>query len=703
MKSVKVFLAATASFAVLEFAMSPVALAQSDDDVIVVKGKKRDEALQEVNDSVAVFTGEDLRNFTFTEVNDLLQFTPNVQNTVSGEGDFSIRGINFRGENLSLTSNLGSYYVDGIFQSTLGIEAGPGGIFDVDQVEIYRGVQSTVQGRNALAGTIHVRTRDPEFGWGANGRVEIADFGTRRVGVAANAELIEDQVALRLAVDEFETDGFLTNPAADLDNVDFDDSGTRRAKLRVEPRAVPGFSALLTFVDSEGIAGTGFGTNVANGPNFFARQTRPDITSPGLLRIDTKNWGLEVSQEVSPNLTLEFFGSISDAEEVSEPRFEAFDLDTFFDFATDAEEVRTAELRAIWTGERLDLLGGLYAFEQDRVRERDLGLPQQNTYFVEGTSQYIENVAAFIDGEYSLTSQVALLFGVRYDYEEFRETGFQQFSVTGPIDAGSLVRNTSKTSYDAFLPKIGFEYQFSDDVSLSAVVQRGYRAGGSAIDGNNEVYEFDPEFTTNYELALRTKHMDGQLIFNANAFFIDWEDQQVLVQVGDPTGQLFRTGNAGSSQVYGLEADLAAALTDGLSIRAGLGLLETEFVDFANAQTGADFSGNSFSQAPEVSANLGAAYNHSSGLFVTADARYQSESFSDAENLEAQRVDGYVLANAQAGYRSNRWSLSIFARNVFDEDYLIRVRNVATDTDPLNDEANVGAPRVIGTELRVEF
>lgn len=694
--------ALTASMAAPVHAQTREETPGEDREVIIVTGKKREAALQDVTDSVAVYTNEDLRNSTFTEVADLLQFTPNVQNTVSGEGEFAIRGINFRGENLSLTSNLGSFYVDGIFQSTLGIEGGPAGVFDVAQVEIFRGVQSTVQGRNALAGTIHVRTRDPEFRWGASGRGEIAEFDTWRVGLAVNGELMEDQVAVRASIEEFETDGFLTNPAAGIDNVDFDDSATRRVKLLVEPEALPGFSALATYVSSDGIAGTGFGTNVANGPDFFARQTRPDITNPGLLLIETESFALELRQELTADLNLELLVTRSDASERSEPRFEAFDLDTFFDFATDEEEVTTAELRAIYSGDRLQLLGGLYFFEQDRLRTRDLGLPQSNIFFVEGTEQRIDNLAAFFDGEFSLTDDLSVLFGARYDYEEFAEDGFFQFSPT-PIDPASLARNSSATDYDAFLPKLGLEYRVGADTTVSAVVQRGYRAGGSGIAGDNTVFEFDPEFTTNYELALRSVLLDGRVTFNANAFYVDWEDQQVLVPLGDPSGLLFRTDNAGSSELYGLEADVTAQLTDSLRLRAGIGLLETEFTDFGNAQTGEDFTGNSFSQAPGFTGNLAVSYQHPSGLFANGDARFQSSSFSDPQNFIAQRVDGYEVVNMQVGYRAENWRIALFARNLFDEDYLLRIRNVATDTNPLNDEANVGAPQVFGAEVRFDL
>jgi outer membrane receptor protein involved in Fe transport len=687
--------------------LSPGASAENEEDVleeIVVHGQKRDQSLRDVNASVVVYDGQTIAELTFTDVTELYQFTPNVQAPVSDEGDFSIRGINFRGENLSLASNVGSMYVDGIFQSTLGIEAGPSGIFDLEQVEIYRGVQSTIQGRNALAGAVHIRTANPTFDWQARGRAEYADYGTQRWALAFGGPIIDNQVAFRASIDEFESDGFVTNPSAGIDNMNFDDSHNRRFKLLVEPDALDGFSALLTYVETGGFAGTGFGTNVSNGPDFFARETNPSVTDPSLLTIDTENWALELRQEISEQLSLTFLATNSDAEEETGPRFSSFDLDVFYDFATDAEIVDTYELRANWVGDRFDLVGGLYYFQQERNRNRDLFFGPADFYFYEGVSQEIENTAVFFDGEYDLTETVSLLFGARFDSEDYTESGVAAQSIGAPIDLPALDPNLTETDYDAFLPKLGVRWDQNEDLTWSFVVQRGYRAGGAAIDGSNTAYQFDPEYTTNYELAFRSVLMDGRLSLNANLFYIDWEDQQVTVEEPASGGLLFRTANAGQSEVSGLELELSMALTNNLRLIGGLGLLQTEFKQFPDDSAGQDFAGNSFSQAPEESFNLALFYDRGTGFFASVDARYQGDAYSEAANIEEHKVDAYFLMNAKVGYRTQHFSAAVFARNLLDEDYLLRVRNVVDNPEnPQLWEANVGAPRVIGGEITFNF
>jgi outer membrane receptor protein involved in Fe transport len=692
---------------IIAICLSPVLYAQQQDEVleeIVVRGQKRDQALRDVNASVAVYDSETISELTFTDITGLYQFTPNVQATVADEGDFSIRGINFRGENLSLTSNVGSMYVDGIFQSTLGIEAGPSGIFDLEQVEIYRGVQSTIQGRNALAGAVHIRTADPTFEWEAKGRAEYAEYETQRYGLAFGGPIVSDQVAFRVSIDEYESDGFITNPSAGIDNLNFDDSHNRRLKLLVEPEALDGFSALFTYLETGGFAGTGFGTSVANGPDFFARESNPSVTDPSLLDIDTENWAVELRQDFSQRLSLTFVATNSDAEEETGPRFSSFDLDTFYDFATDAEVVDTYELRGNWAGDRFNLVGGLYYFKQERGRDRDLFFGPADFYFFEGVDQEIENTALFFDGEYDFTDRTSLLFGARLDNEEYTESGVTAQSIGAPIDPASLDPNLTDTDYGAFLPKVGIRWDQTEDLTWSFVIQRGYRPGGAAIDGSNTPYEFDPEYTINYELALRSRLMDGRLNVNANLFYTDWDDQQVTVELPSPGGALFRTANAGESRLSGVEIELSAALTEYLRLIAGLGLLDTEFEDFPDDSAGENFAGNRFSQAPSGSFNLALFYDRGEGFFGSVDARYQTDAYSDAANIEEHKIDSYFLMNARVGYQTGRFAAAVFARNLLDEDYLLRIRNVVNNPDdPLLWEANVGAPRVIGAEVTFRF
>lgn len=671
---------------------------------IIVWGQKRDRSLKDVNASVAVYDNDFMTNTTFTDLTELYQYTPNVQATVADEGDFSIRGIQFRGLNSSGTTNVASLYVDNVFQSTLGIEAGPSGIFDLEQVEVYRGVQSTVQGRNALAGAIYVRTTNPSYEWSGRARAEYADYNTQRLAAAIGGPIIADQLAFRVSWDEYQTDGFNENPVADLDDINFDDTRNRRAKLLFEPEALDGFSALLTYIDSEGLAGTGFGTGTVVGPNFFDRFTAPNVVNPGVLTIDTRNWALDLRQEFGRKLALEFTATHSDAQEVNEPRFGAFDLSTFFDISTDEEVVNTFDLRGTWSDDRLDLLIGLYRFELDRDTSRDLGLPPSNIFFVEDAAQRVENTAIYLDGEYRMTDAWALLFGARYDREDYQQAGVSAFSAMGPIDINSLVPSTTNTDFDAFLPKLGLRWDQRENISASLVYQRGYRAGAAAIDGTNTPYSYDPEYTNNVELAARARFAGGRLSLNANLFYTDWEDQQVIVALDGTSGLLFRVDNAGASELYGLEVDLTAIVSSRLTVFAGLGLLHTEFTDFVDAENGVDYGGNQFPQAPSATASLALLYEHGNGVFANLDARYASSAYSDPQNFQEHKVESYAVVNTKVGYRRNNWSVALFARNLFDEDYLLRIRNAAELPDgPGLWEANVGAPRVVGGELTLSF
>lgn len=672
---------------------------------IVVKGQKREQALKEVNSSVAVYSGDLIDSLTFQELTDLYRFTPNVIAAESDEGEFNIRGIFYRGENFSESGNTASVYIDGVFQSNLAVEAGPQSIFDLAAVEIYRGPQSTIQGRNALAGAIIVRTQDPTFEWDARARVQTAEYGTRRIGVAVGGPILEDELAFRVAYEDARTDGFIENPVLGIDDYNADDTENLRVKLLWEPEALDTFSALLSYAASTGLAGPGFGTGGIDGPNFLERKSF--AANNTLLDIETDNWALTLRNRFSDQITLEWISTWSEANELGGPRFE-FDPAAGLDVTTDDEEILTTELRTILDGDRWSGVAGLYYFNRERTRTRDLFFPVPGTdiFVFQDVAQESENYAVYFDGEFQMTPAWALLFGARYDEETYDDVGasaiaFVPSGSANPIDPGSLATNVTDTDFGAFLPKLGIRWDMSERLSWSLVIQRGYRAGGAAIDGDNNAYTYDPEYTTNYELALRSSWFDDRLIVNGNVFFMDWTDQQVFVTNPDNEFEGL-IQNAGESSVSGVEIDFTAALSARLSMFGALGYLDTEFEQYEDFFSG-NLTGNEFGRAPDFQWALGFNYEHENGFYGSVDAGHSSEAYSSSLNLPENQLDSYTVMNAKLGYRWRQWDFAVFGRNVLDEEYFIRIDRNDSRAPAGFGFAQVGAPRVIGVEARASF
>ncbi|MEM6906996.1 MAG: TonB-dependent receptor, partial [Pseudomonadota bacterium] len=234
---------------------------------------------------------------------------------------------------------------------------------------------------------------------------------------------------------------------------------------------------------------------------------------------------------------------------------------------------------------------------------------------------------------------------------------------------------------------------WTENFSTSFTWQRGYRAGGTdvtlIVDPTNPVVainEFDPEFTSNFEIALRSQWFDRRLTANANVFYTRWTDQQVRVDV-DPTNGTnldIVTQNAGKSRLIGGELFLSGRPVPELELFGSVGVSDTEFLEFNS--NGVDFSGNRFSFAPIVQASFGGTYFFDNGVFAGADASYTGATFSGINNLDSGRVASRFLVNAELGYEAENWSVAAYIRNLFDTEYLInRAANggIGTPGEPL--------------------
>jgi len=326
-----------------------------------------------------------------------------------------------------------------------------------------------------------------------------------------------------------------------------------------------------------------------------------------------------------------------------------------------------------------------------------------------------ENWALFGNIEYTVNDFITLFAGLRYDSEEvsnFSNEERQAISalpdpatLTLPLDIAATQINRiierainvesldNNADYDAFLPKAGITLNWTQDLATSFTIQRGYRAGGAGTSGAGN-FEFDPEFTTNYDFALRSQWFDQRLTVNANVFYIDWTDQQV--QIVEPTVQTdFITINAGESELTGFELEVTAYPSDTFEFYFNLGYVDTEFTDFPvdEGLSNQDLTGNEFPSAPELTSAAGLVYHATNHLKLQLDGNYQRASFDNADNT--LKNDSRTVFNAKATYRINdTLELALLARNLFDKDYIILDNISNTQT------VKVGQPRTVALQLQ---
>ncbi|WP_425105137.1 TonB-dependent receptor domain-containing protein [Ancylobacter sp.] len=681
-------------------------------DAITISGEKLTRDLANVYSSVGVVTGEQFFDYAIEDLNGALNKLANTRVSGSNRGSSGIviRGLSSQG----LTSPTNSsptiaLIVDGASQNGEGIQRGNRGTWDVANVEVFRGPQSTLQGRNAMGGAVVVNTNDPTWHWEGAAEfdyLDSSDSGYQGSGAfMLSGPLAENQLAFRVAGQYLEGDrgiAFADPLNGPLDNDEF---SSLRAKVLITPEQLDGFEALITV--SYNSDKPGF--PVASGPNFFDRRFNSDVSAAELRYTDVTTVIADVSQQLSEGVKLRSVTAYieTDADISSLPGSTLYLRDELR-----AGEDFTEDLR-LELEEGVRPLSGVIGFNYGRFSNKpdseisvaapEYGIVDPILYQELDARNLITSYAAYADLRYALDERWTLLFGGRLGYETVEnEADGRTLNLIETIMTGIPAYESS--SYDAdvgylvALPKIGIAYAIDSRQTVAFTVSEGFRAGFTAVDGSGNVYEVDPEKLWAYEVAYRSKWLDDRLEVNANGFYYEYSDLQT--DVDDPILGYPQTitANVGKAHAYGGEIELRALVTQEFTAFASVGLLKTEF-DSAVPAVGIEVGGE-FPEAPSVTFNVGGIYRHASGVFVSADLAYTDSYYSTADvaNTADEQVSAFTIVNAAIGYEAKNWSMTLFAKNIFDEAYLTGISVSGSSSS-----ATVGDGRMIGVRARATF
>ena len=740
---------------------------------IMVTGQKITRTLQETPASIAVFSAEKIEQQNLGEISEVLFETANVHST--GNGSFNIRGIDAFNVSGSGSSALASVYIDAAALPERIIRNGFS-TWDASQIEILRGPQSTLQGRNSLAGAIVMTTTAPSHESNGKYRVQVGENGEQEAAIAFGGSLIEDQLAFRFSAEKEDFDGYNYNITRKED-ADFKSDELFRLKLLYTPNAIPDLSAQLSFTRATTKQGTG-SVNVPTSGDPF-KQRIVTNNAPQTSNFDTDITTLEVNYPLNDIWSVTSVSTYSDVT----TGWDNFDSDNGPEdggtrFNNESIKTFSQEFRLILDGDRLSGLIGAYYFDQDffgkyggknSVSLASLGLSStslMNRFGLDQATadftinQYaefdpakidtqntgdeeIKSSALFADFTYEINEQWSIFAGFRWDHEKQDNASDSNISaenlaalpsasnypaplnsLIGGINAqllsfvadASNVAPVTDASFNEFIPKLGFSYMWNDDLTTSFTYQKGYRSGGVGVNtAKSTPYQFGSESTSNYEFSLRSFWLDGDLMFNANAFYIDWEDQQVDVQLSENSFDT-ETKNAGSSTVKGFELEAFYQLTTELELSASLGQAKTEFTDFVitiptnSEATVFDLTGRSFENSPEFTANFAATYSGDNGIFANISMNYADSSNADTnpysrglqegdDNFDLQN-DSRTLVNMKVGYEWESVGLYLIGKNVLDKEY---ISGAAFGTGRRVVKHNLGAPRQLSVSLQGSF
>lgn len=665
------------------------------EDDIVVTANKRTERLQDVPISVSAIGGSDLERTRVSDAADLQAHSPNLQaNNSTGRDSpiFALRGVSMSDFSLNQNSPVASYF-DEVYRGNfalLGVS-----LFDIERVEILRGPQGTLYGKNTTGGAINIVSRRPELS-GTSGEFEVGagNFGRLEADGAINVPLGE-KVAARFAFTAARADGFfenLTPRSSDL-------SDTRklagRFSLLVEPSSGARFILRASasrsdphadgiFVEPADILRPGLQRFQIEANATPRRQARAysvalnseiDI-SPGLMLTSVTSWDkgrisfLE-DADGRPTRILEL-GYESHAEQFAQDTRLTSDFDGPFNFIAglyfNHERIRNGTELAIGADTDFDGIPGIDV--GDCLAGFPAGCLTRNSF-----EQSKKSLAAYADTSFELNSVVRLRGGLRFtsDRGELRDYNSDAFGVDELL-AVPLISNLSSNYSDRnWSGRLGIDLHWDDLLAYGAysVGYRGPSFNAQAFFDPSEVTVANAEDVNAWEVGIKSQWLDRRITFNAAAFHYDYKNQQYL-DVDSATGAQILV-NLPRSEIYGVEAEFQFRINPALSLRSSLGLLKTEIKQ--GVVRGIDIAGSRLPNAPALSASAGVDWTfleNAAGVFsVSGQANHWSRQFYDIANTPGTEQSAFSTVNAQIRWESagGGWRASAWAKNILNAKY----------------------------------
>ena len=672
---------------------------------VIVTSTLRKQALIDVPISVTVLDAQTLRDVGQQHFEDVLSSVPNLHwaGGTSRPRYFQLRGIGEREQYEGAPNPSVGFLIDDIDFSGIGMAAT---LFDVDRVEVLRGPQGMRYGANALAGLIVMRSADPRDEFGFSTEASIGDYGTESVGAVATGPVDALNSSWRVGVQRYRSDGFRDDAYLNRDDTNDRDELTARAKWRWRPSE-------STTVDL-----TWLHADLENGYDAWSidNSRRSLADRPGKDAQKADGGSLRVETEAGSIGSLTVIAALSDSDgEYSfdgdwgnADSWEPYTYDYFYE-AQSTRRARSLEVRLASpeSDGALAWLVGAYTLDMDEsIDEISVG-EYIDPFFPEysGSSDDLlqsryeaRNVAIFGQLDGALNERWGWSFGLRGEQRDadYRDNGIQS--------GEPRVTNTSEKD-EMWGGQATLHFDPSANTRVFATASRGYKAGGFNLGRAAAIKErFAPEYVWSFDVGAKGEWFDRRLYADITAFYMRREDMQVatgfqLDPIGDPNSYLFFTDNASGGRNAGIEASTRWRATDQIELGGSLGLLHTRYSGYRPQDV--DLSDRDQAHAPEYSLSLNATWRSPLGWMARVDVSAIDDFYFDVPPND-QRAGAYALTNLKAGYEADNWSAYLWARNVFDEDYVVRGFYFGNEPPNFEDKryTQLGEPRQFGVSVK---
>jgi iron complex outermembrane receptor protein len=685
-------------------------------DEIIVTAQKRSESVQSVPASITAVSSASLEQRQLRSSSDLQFVVPSmIAGTLKGETAISIRGVG-----LNQGSPGVAVHADGIYQPrpTMGSLSQ----IDVERVEVLRGPQGTLYGRNANGGVINYISKAPTSNFEGSALASYESFDEYHLQAVVNVP-VNDRIRARLVVHNWErSDGFVKNVIPG--NQDLDKGKATEVRLRVAIDLSDTLRADLIGTYAHRTGPFQYFTltsqpSAVTFPEFTGAivPTQPRTTAqndPATTRRNYAAFTGNLSWELG-DFTVKSLTSYQSFRDNFTGDFDATNLSVNVFGQKSLSKTFTQEVNISGNfGPVSGVVGAFYM--HDKFDEAgDFSFPRGSAGLPPGSSLHQDNhpyvsrtFALFADATVDLSDRIHAFAGVRYNEDKQRTTQNNFLVIGGAFTVPICPNRTNSVDFNSVTPRAGLKFDVADQSHLYASYSKGFKSGGfNYRSGCGNL--FKPEKLTSYEIGWKNRFLDDALTLNATAFYYDYRDLQVEQLVG----LSFNITNADKARVMGLELESTYRIDDHFTVNGNISLIEAEFTKFNNLDSlnpalgVQDLKGNPIANAPKVLLNFGASYKTDpviAGGYLSfrADLNYRSRVYFREFKALADSQAPNALLSASVAWTSedDKYSVRVFGKNLTGRNYYSQL---AQATSLGSRFISWGAPRQIGVEVKAGF
>lgn len=655
-------------------------------DEVTVTAQKTEENPQKVPFSLSVLSARQVQAYQLRNTKDITAIVPNLYSANPGDNRnvTSIRGVATTSYDPAVAT-----YIDGVNQ--FGLDTYVAQLLDIERIEVLRGPQGTLYGRNAMGGVLNIITRQPANQPKAFAEINAGNYGRQRYTAGFSAPLVKDKLFIGAAGLYDRLNGYYTNT---FNNSRFDEQHGTMGNYYL--KYYPGTATSITLnVKHNENRNDGTFPLVASKDDALAEPfkvnqnaltTIIDNTLNASLSVNHTGRGFSFSSQTAYQSNLRYYTEPIDAD--FSP-IDGISLNYNYGGRWNRVKVGTQEFRfssPASSSSALKWTAGVYGFYQDSPVKQGtifgndaelVGAPFPNFTSINTNEGNSKGVAVYGQATYAISPKVEATLGLRYDFEQKEQSVLGEFEQQGQV-AVTRPDTASSANFEAFTPKVSLAYLPTEMQTLYATYSRGFRAGGisqlSSDPSQPPLIAYKPEYSNNFEIGIKNSFLQNRLRLNVAAFYITVTDAQVPTLVLPDA--IVVTRNAGKLNSKGAELELAATPANGMELSYNFGYTDAKYTDLVLPADGeaVRYDDNRQIFTPDVTSMLAVQYGYAVNkeknirLVARGEWKYLGKQYFDLANRISQ--EDYSLFNARAGVTSNRADLFFWASNIGDKRYV---------------------------------